>query len=148
MKITGLAAKSVEQLMKGVRARENYDPIPFEEHLLAVPNTIEAIDILIQSFYGNQLLYLLFVFIYGNIDWIKLIGTAKENDTVESFKCQLTDENFLLEQYDKIRNASRTYDSEEFVKLMKNSKLAEIQETIFKLRAEVLEKVNNSGQYR
>jgi DNA-binding XRE family transcriptional regulator len=145
--VTGLASETVARLIKVFQAHASQEPIQFEDSLLFTRETIVAIDILIQNFFGNQLLYILFNFIHGNVDKIGLMGRPNENEPINGFRSQVTKDDFFFEVYDKSRQAVRTYDAEEFAKLMKNSTFTELQETIFKLRDEALKKENRSGEH-
>lgn len=128
MDITGLSEKAVDSLISckrvTVRPKDN--------------DKIKALNTVIESSVGLHFLSVFYDYVFGNYKWVNLFG-----DDPGSSKITATE--FQFEVFEKGTFSSEVYDSEGFIKMLRNSKMAKMQELLIKLRDETEGQVNSNG---
>lgn len=130
MKITGLSERAVDSLIKnkpvGIPPKDN--------------DILMALNTLIESDIGMHFLSAFHDYVFGNYQWINLFG----DDSGTSY---FNNDDFKVEIFEKRTFSSEVYGSEGFIKMLRNSKMAKMQELLIKLRDETDERGNSSGKH-
>lgn len=130
MEITGLSERAADALIKNKSAT-----ISGKEN-----DKIIAINTLIESTVGMRFLSVLHDYIFGHYEWITLSG---DDASFSRTNC----DGYSLKVFEKRTFSSEVYNSESFIKMLRDSKMAKLQEILIKLRDEVESEVQDNGKH-
>lgn len=130
MEITGLSETAVNSLISKKRVTMR----PKENDIIVALNAV------IESKNGLHFLSTLYDFVFGNYQWVNLFGDNTGSSEISA-------SGFQFQVFEKGTYCAEVYDSEAFIKMLRNSKMAKMQELLIKLRDEVNERGNTSGEH-
>ncbi len=130
MYITGLSEKAVDLLIDNKRATVR----PKENDI------IQAMNAVIESKIGLHFLSTLYDYIFGDYQWVNLFGD-------DSGSSKISAPGFQFQVFEKGTFCEEVYSTEDFRKMLRNSKMAKMQELLIKLRDEMDERGNSSGEH-
>ena len=120
---TGLSVKAIEVLQKIKSTTITTDDNPY----------LVALNSLLESKHGDYFLSELFFYLYGDYKWATLCGEDVEGAGVS---CRLDCDGFNFEIFDKSSWCHEGFDRNGFMQMIRNSKMAKLQELLIEIRKE------------